>query len=295
MMLQKLDDILYAEKNIGKEHEGLFTHIRATPIKCCESPSIFHEDVYRVCRNCARIFMHPEEDICFSNQLNPKYQLTTAIAYSNKNMRDVYRIHKWLSYDYRENKANEQYYFIREIGEKFDMNERMLDNACYIYKSIYIDENVSSRDRVKYALYIYCIKKTFDRFNKSFDIIRALEDTTLPKKDKLGHITYVSLTIKNYNDAISKVKDDDKLYLNENIPSMFRLMKKNFSTNINMNDIIKEYNKNYKTCKEKGIRLNNNSLLVGSIYILLNLNDDKEFFNTFNITGTTIKKFNKIL
>ena len=68
----------------------------------------------------------------------------------------------------------------------------------------------------------------------------------------------------------------------------------NFTTNVTLTEIIIEYNKNCKKGKNKK-RLNNNSILLASIYNLLytkkHLDDDKEFYKVFNITRTTISKF----
>ena len=72
-------------------------------------------------------------------------------------------------------------------------------------------------------------------------------------------------------------------------------MKHNWDTDIKMNDLIIEYNRILLLERNKECRLNNNSILIGSIYNLLNLTTDKKFIKVFNITPTTIKKFNHLI
>ena len=245
---------------------------------CCENPRYRFCDYYRTCINCGT--MIPKDEIIIRNQhLNPKYQLSTTIGYGAK-YKAIHRIHKWTNYDYRENMANRNYKEIREIGNKLKLNDKIINNACWIYKGIYINRNVSSRNKIKRSLYIYCLYASCVDYHTEFDIIATLKDN--------------SLSIENYNKALLKVNNENKLFLNPNMVKQYKKVIDNWDKEITMKDIIIEYNKMCKKSKNMKQRLNNNSILIGSIYNLLET-DDKKFYKVFNITPTTIIKFKKIL
>ena len=90
----------------------------------------------------------------------------------------------------------------------------MIDNVCCIYKSIYIDRNVSSRNKIKRSLYIYCLYASCVEYNSEFDIIETLKDN--------------QLSIENYNKALLKVEDENKLFLNPNMSKQYKKIKDNW-------------------------------------------------------------------
>ncbi len=259
-------------------------HRPTPPIKiikpCCDNKRVRCGDIDMVCVNCGRIY-ELDEIVIKQQFLNPKYQLSTTIGYAAKT-RSIHRLHKWINYDYRENMANRNYVEIRDMGNKLNLNIKVLNNACYIYKRIYIDNNVSSRNKIKRSLYVYCLFRSCVDYKLDFNIIQTLKDN--------------KLTIENYNKALNKVIDDDKLYLNPNMERQYKKIIDNWTTDITIKDVIVEYNRICKLSKENKYKLNNNSILIGSIYKLLDIKDnDKKFYKVFNITSTTIKKFAKIL
>ena len=265
-LFKKLDDFIGTNNHKPQEE------------RCCQKPVIRKMDFFDTCINCGRMY-EPFDDIIKEEFLNPLYQSSTSIGYSNK-FKGVYRIHKWINHDYKENMANTNYVIIKSMGKKLGLNEKILNNACMIYKRIYIDNKVSSRNKIKQSLFIYCLYKSCLDYDTSFNIIEALKDN--------------KLSIENYNKSLLKVEDESKLFLNPNMPLQYKKLKDNFTTGITMREIIIEYNRICFISKSKKCKLNNNSILIGSIYNLLNLDDDKPFYNTFNITNTTIKKFSKI-
>lgn len=251
-----------------------------TPGVCCSSQNIVIREEWNVCTNCARIF-DKDETIIKEQFLNPKYQLTTSIGFG-PNSRVIRRLHQWTNHDYRENMANNNYIEIRELGKQ--LNSKVLDNACFIYKGIYIDNNVSSRNKIKRALYVYCLNKSCDDYNVYFDIIKTLNDN--------------KLSINNYNKALLKVNDEDKLFLNRQIVNKYKIMSDNWNVKITIKDIIIEYNRLFKIIKQNKYRLNNNSILIGTIYFLLKavVESSKmdKFYKTFDISITTIEKFKNL-
>lgn len=250
-----------------------------TEDRCCENPVIRNDGIMETCINCGS--MNPyNEDIIKKSFLNPRYQLSTNIGYNSK-YKNINRLHKWINYDYRENMANRNYEEMRGIANKLELDDWVINNACMIYKNIYIDKNISSRNKIKRSLFVYCLFKSCMFYNKDFDIIQTLKDN--------------NLSIENYNKSLLKVEDDDKLFLNSNMMIYYKKMNDNFDTNITLSNIINEYNRVCKIEKKNEWRLNNNSILIGSIYNLLNLEDDKKFYKTFNITKITINKFVKLI
>ena len=270
--LQQLDEFLLESGRINKEE-------KKEELPCCDNQRLRFDNIYNVCISCGRCY-HADEIIIRNQHFNPKYQLSTTIGYGYK-YKAIHRIHKWTNYDYRENMANRNYIEIREIGTKLKLTKKMLDNACWIYKSIYIDRNVSSRNKIKRSLYIYCLYASCVEYHTEFNIIETLKDN--------------QLSIENYNKALLKVEDKNKLFLNPNMMKQYQKIKDNWKdTKITLKDIILEYNRICNISKKHKYRLNNNSILIGSIYNLLKT-DDKKFYKIFNITPTTINKFRKIL
>ena len=251
-------------------------------IPCCDNKRIIHTDEWDVCISCG-LCLDPTDIIIKRQFLNPRYQMTTSIGGGGK-YKNVRRLHSWANYDYRENMANRNYKEMRDIGNKLNLHQKVMDNACYIYKGIYINKNVSSRNKIKRILYVYCIYKSCMEYKRKLDIISLLGEN--------------DLSIDNYNKAISKVEDEDKLFLNVNMMDKMKIAKDNWDIKFTLMDLITLYNKNIKISKGNKLKLNNNSILIGSIYILLKIEENKEekkFLKQYNITFTTIKKFIKIL
>lgn len=260
-LFRVLDDFL------GEQNKALDN------LDCCINKYIRTDGIFDTCVSCG--FMKPHNEVIIKKHfLNPRFQLTTTIGYNNK-FKSVNRLHKWINYDYRENMSIRNYKVIREMGQKLKLDNWIMDNACMIYKHIYIDNKISSRNKIKNSLFIYCLMKSAFYYKKEFNIISCIKDN--------------GLSIENYNKSLLKVDDENKLFLNPNMTIQHKKLTDNFDSDITLMDIIIEYNKNCGNKNKK--RLNDNSILIGSIYNLLDLEDDKKFYKVFNITRTTIKKF----
>ena len=245
--------------------------------KCCDKMKLRKGLEYRVCVSCGRCNGKSREDTEYYEVLNARYQNTTTIGYA-KNSKKLHRLHKWTNYDYRENMAMKNYKTIRDMCEDFGLHNRVKDNACFIYKRIYIDKMVSSRHKIKECIFMYCILHSCNDYKINFDIISNLRK--------------YNLNINKYNKALLKIEDDDVLFLNKNMESYYNLIIHNFhDKKIKMSDIIILYNILYKKSKNNTYKLNNNSILLGCIYFLLS--EDKRFYRVFNITYTTINKIKK--
>ena len=141
-------DTLFNQLDSYLLNKGLAKEKEVEIFVCCENQRHRFDEYYRTCISCGH--MTPKDEIIINNQhLNPKYQLSTTIGYGAK-YKAIHRIHKWTNYDYRENMANRNYKEIREIGNKLILNDKIINNACWIYKGIYINRNVSSIDFISW-------------------------------------------------------------------------------------------------------------------------------------------------
>ena len=176
-LFKKLDDFLDNNK------------IEHNYIDCCENMEKREKENYIVCISCGRMFPLIEETDP-PIYLNPRFQLKTYIKYSSK-FRNLCRLNMW-SMDYRENTANNSYNEIKKICEDYNLNDKIYSKACFLYKYIYIDRNITSRNKIKRSLYIICIKKSASYFSQKLNIKNVLEDN--------------GLTFKNYQKAYGKIK-----------------------------------------------------------------------------------------
>ena len=169
------------------------THLKSDEPNCCKNPEInLNENgLYNVCYNCGRITPYFEE-ILPPNYLNPNYQMKTYIKYNSKH-RHLWRINNWeLGKFYKENTAHKSYLIIKGICEKYELCTKVIDKACYIYKTIYIDNNITSRSNIKMCVFILCIKRAATHNNVKLNVNQVLQD--------------YNLSLKNYTDAIHKIK-----------------------------------------------------------------------------------------
>ncbi len=176
--------------------------------KCCINPDIQKIDVMDTCLNCGNSKIH-EETIIKVKFLNPKYQLSTSIGYGSNKYQPIRRIHLWTNTDYRENMAIKNYTEIKRICNDFNLSEKIKTSSEFKYKKIYIDNNISSRSKIKQSLFIYCIYESCLDYKVDFDIIKALVDN--------------GLSIQNYNKAIFKIDDDKKIYLKADMMVKYHL------------------------------------------------------------------------
>lgn len=158
--------------------------------KCCTEPEIYFNNEYLVCHNCGRITDYYEE-IDMPTYLNPKFQLKTYIGGFNRKYRHIHRLNLW-DMDYRENTANNSCYDITRLCKKYNLNYKIVNKACYLYKYIYIKNNITSRNKIKLALYIICIKKAASFNNEKLNLKTLLNDN--------------NLSMANYNKAYLKIK-----------------------------------------------------------------------------------------
>ena len=250
---------------------------------CCRKMKIVEDNTYKICINCGYSWMNNIEYGDPTYFLNPKYQLSTEMgnSYYSK-YRSLKRLHTWNNYDYRENAANVCYDEIKKIGKSIKLSDKIINQSCFLYKVIYIDNKVSSRNKIKRSIYCYCLHRSSCHNETDINIIELLKDN--------------DLTIENYNKALGKVKDKEKLYLNINIEKYYHLLIFNYKVTISINDFIIQYNRIVRISKRNRFKLNFNSLLLATIYYIIdNTEEDYRFYEIFNTTYITLSKFKKLL
>lgn len=243
---------------------------------CCNNQEILIIDNTNVCENCGLVIddnlYENMDNEKFKNVYNPKFALSTKIEYKSK-YKSLYRLQKWTSYDYKENTANNSYNEIKKIGKIFNIETTILDNACCLYNDIYMKQQISSRNKIKRSIYIYCIYKSC--------LLKNIYDI-----DLLEMIEKNNLTIDNFNNAIIKLNDKNYL-IHKDIKKFIKLTKEHYDIDLTSYDIIKNYNvylnKNTK-------KINKNSLLIYIFYIKIKPKNIKNFIDIFGMSRLTLTK-----
>ncbi len=239
---------------------------------CCDNKQITIDEPnnIEICESCGvcKIY-HEFTQENYLTQTNPRYKLTSVIPYSNK-FKALNRIQKWNNYSYEENTALQSYKDIRIIGLELKLNNEIINSAIQLYKNFYIGEKISTRNKIKHSLYIYCLfYYSFE--NNFFNIFEVL------KRYKLS--------IDNFNKAISRT-NFQKFFLQQNMINYINIIKKKYNIEYELKQIILLYNEYLKN-KNK---FNSNTKLVLVFYDLLKIKNNTEFFKLFNISKSTLKK-----
>ena len=239
---------------------------------CCDNKQIIIDEPnnLEICESCGNAIKYYEliqEN--YLTQTNPYYKLTSVIPYSNK-YKSLHRLQKWGNYSYEENTALVSYKDIRKIGLELEINNEIINNAIQLYKNFYIHEKISTRNKIKQALYIYCLfYYSFE--NNFFNIFEVLKK--------------YNLTIANFNKAIVRTKFEE-YFLQQNMINYINIIKKNYNIEYELQNIILLYNEYLK----KKTKFNSNTILVLVFYDLLKITNKNEFFKLFNISKSTLKK-----
>ena len=191
------------------------------------------------------------------------------------------RIQKWQSYDYKENTLIKSFKTIKKIGEKLKIQGKLLDKSCYKYKEIYINKNISSRNKIKRCIYIYCIFIIAYENNIKLNIIEILKDN--------------NLSINNFNNCLNKLEENN-FYLHNDMEKYLLLTKEHYNINIDIFFLIEKYNFYIKKLNNNKIKINKNSLLIYTFYNIISPKNVNNFIKIFQISRMTLQKIiNKII
>ena len=267
---------------------------------CCNNPDINYNNTYTTCINCCKVsldnFIYVEPNV----YLNKKFHLSTTISGSSK-FNTLKRFHQWGNYNYKETTLMKTLKIFEIICNHFEINNIILDRSKFLYKTIYIDNKISSRSNIKNAMYIYCIYESCKEKNFKIDLedlIDFFDKNIKNKYIKKKNIKKkkVKFTIDHYSKCLKKIEkylniknEDNTIFIDVKLKKKYEICIKK-KLDINKIELITLYNK-YKTYNTTK-KINNNSIILGVIYLLVkdkvNL---KRFIKIFKTTKITLKKF----
>ena len=166
------------------------------------------------------------------------------------------------------------------IKPKKYLNQRFhnctIINSSVKFKSIRRLHHFSNYDYKEVVMqkYIYCIFFSCKYYDIEVDIDKLIEISNIEKK--------------HYNKVIKKLEKKNVILSHSKIDKIIYLCKKNH-LKFDKKKLLTEYQK-FKTNK---IKLNNNSILLGLLYDIVNI-PENQFIKIFNTTKITLYKFKKI-
>ena len=268
--------------------------------KCCETPDIRFDNTYYTCINCCKSSLDNIEYVEPNVYLNTQFHLSTTMS-GNSKYNKLKRFHQWGNYNYKETTLMKTLNIFEIICNHFKMNSRILCRSKFLYKTIYIDNKISSRSNIKNAMYIYCIYESCKEKNFKIDLedlIDFFDKNIKNKYIKKKNIKKkkVKFTIDHYSKCLKKIEkylniknEDNTIFIDVKLKKKYEICIKK-KLDINKIELITLYNK-YKTYNTTK-KINNNSIILGVIYLLVkdkvNL---KRFIKIFKTTKITLKKF----
>ena len=230
------------------------------------------ENSYEVCVKCGlcREYTEIEPTIKY---LNNKFHLTTVIV-GGKNTRENYvikKLQKWNNYNYKEVVMNKSFGVIEKICDNFSLTKKVYFMAINKYKNVFLDDKISSRDKIKRCVYVYCILCSCEIYDIDIDIDDLLD--------------YIKVKKKHYLKALKKIDKNNIYFIKNIVESKINICLEN-NIDVDINDI---YN-DYKSLKNTDMKINKNSLILFLFYRNINVSNEK-FIELFNTTKITIKKF----
>lgn len=246
----------------------------------CKEYHIKYDYTYvrKVCINCGLIIdkfeienLNTEEE-----DLNPLYNNGTHMSYNHK-YKNINRLHKWKNKEeIKEMNANNRYTEINNIIYTYFKNinnitKKILSKKCsYLYKDIYINNNICSRGKIRFCNYIYCIYKICLNMNIDINIFDMLKEN--------------KLTITNFNNSLNNM--EDKYYIHKDIEKYRKIINNNYNE-ISLNKFIEQYNIILQKSKKRFKKINYTNIIVGTIISLINDKNIVRFCEIFKIKEKT--------
>ncbi len=249
---------------------------------CCDKPDIRFDKTYHTCINCGISRLDNFEIETPNVYLNTQFHLSTIMSGGSGKHNKLKRFHQWGNHNYKETTLMKTLCLFETICKEFGIGERILGRAKFLYKTIYIDNKISSRSNIKKAMYVYCIYESCKENNFEIDLEYLL--------------TYSNIKTEHYSKCLKKIEkylniknEDNTIFIDTKLKKKYEICIKK-KLNVDKIELITLYNKykEYNTTKQ----INNNSIILGVIYLLIkdkvNL---KRFIKIFKTTKITLKKF----
>lgn len=243
--------------------------------ECEHTFLIDYEYHTEICDKCGLSKPYVEE-IKPNTYLNKKFHLTTIIVggKSSKKNYMLKKFQKYSNYNYKEVTMLKSFKEIKKICKHFNLNNKIYDVSISKYKNIFLDLNISSRDKIKKSVYVYCIIYGCNFYNIEIDV-----------KDILN---YIRIEKKHYLKALKKIDKNNIYFVKEIIDEKIDLCLKK-GIEVNKKNIYEDY---YRFVLDE-LKFNKNSLILFLFYKNLDITDE-DFILLFNTTKITLKKFNNL-
>ncbi len=241
--------------------------------ECCDDQEIVKDNTYLCCINCGELKIDNFDCIIPNNYLNQRFHNCTLIQKSVK-YQYIRRLQHFQNYSYIEVTMLKSFKEIEDVCKIMKLTNNIFEGAKIKYKDIFMDLRISSRSNIKRAMYIYCVIYSCNYYKKVIDINVLFEIVKIKKK--------------HYDKVLKKLEKNNIIFSYIKINKLVDICNKN-DLNIDKELLIKKY----KYMKKKKIKLNNNSILLGILYNMLEITE-LNFIKIFKTTKITLHKFNKI-
>lgn len=242
--------------------------------KCCDNHNIVIDNTYLSCTNCGETKIDNINYVTPKKYLNQRFHNCTIISSNVIKFKSIRRLHHFSNYSYKEVVMIKSFKEMNELCEKMKLSKKIFEGSKIKYKEIFLDLKISSRSNIKRGVYLYCIMFSCNYYNVDINIDELIKISNIEKK--------------HYNKVLKKLEKKNVILSHSNINKFINICKKN-NLKIDKKIIIKKY-QDFK--KKEKIKLNNNSILIGILFELLNI-PENQFIKIFKTTKITLSKFNK--
>jgi rubrerythrin len=242
--------------------------------ECCDNPMIIKDNTYIICENCGTVHLDNYDIIKPNKYLNQRFHNCTLIN-SSMRFKNIRRLHHFSNYSYMECTMLKSFKEMLDICNYLKLGKKVIEGSKIKYKEIFLDRKISSRSNIKRAMYCYCINYSCDYYNVKINIEELLKIS--------------KIDIKHYNKVLQKLEKKNIIYNNKKIEKIKYICRMN-NLDINIEKLLDDY----KVLKDKKIKLNNNSILLGLLYEMLEITESK-FIKLFKTTRITLNKYKSII
>lgn len=239
---------------------------------CCDKQELYKDNTYLTCFKCGMNFLNNMEFITPNSYLNQRFHTCTLI-YNSVKFKNIRRLQCFSNYCYKEVVMIKSFNDIEKICKKMKLSKKIIDGSKIKYKEIFIDLKISSRSNIKKAMYIYCIYFSCNYYKEQINLDELIKITEIEER--------------HYNKVLKKLEKKNIIFSYKKINKLINICKKN-NLKINKEKLIQKY----KEFKKKKIKLNNNSILLGILFEMLDITENK-FVKIFKTTKITLEKFKK--
>lgn len=232
---------------------------------CCldEGNIVLSDMLVDTCIECGRMMIEKPYNIDDNENFKNPLVIKTYTNYHQK-YRNIHRLHKWSNWSYAEVELRK----LQDIIDGLDIIQDIKRLAKIKLKYYYIEKKIVSRNKIRMGLLCYCIYTSYLRENIDININVIFE--------------MLDINFNNYNQLVKKLPIEDQLYYPKDLDKYIGKFVK-----INTNKIMVLYT---KLIHNTDIKYNKKTLLLTTIYYLLDEKDKKKFYKKIHISKNSINK-----